>query len=71
MYCGHVKEPTVILESIMSHDLWIWHAFFGLPGSNNNINVLHRFHLFDRPIQGETQWLSTHLTDIVTTWVII
>jgi hypothetical protein len=23
MYCGHVKEPTVILETVASHDLWI------------------------------------------------
>jgi hypothetical protein len=34
-YCGHVKEPTIILEAVASHDLWIWHAFFGLPGSLN------------------------------------
>jgi hypothetical protein len=53
MYCGHVKEPTVILEAAASHDLWIWHVFFGLPGSNNDINVLHRSHLFDRLVQGE------------------
>jgi hypothetical protein len=53
MYCGYVKEPTVILETVMSHDLWIWHAFFSLPGSNNDINVLHRSHLFDRLAQGE------------------
>jgi hypothetical protein len=54
MYCGHVKEPTVILEAIASHDLWIWHAFFGLPGLNNDIDVLHRSHLFDRLVQGKT-----------------
>jgi hypothetical protein len=41
IYCGHVKEPTIILEAVTSNDLWIWHAFFGLPGSNNDINVLH------------------------------
>jgi hypothetical protein len=22
--------------------LWIWHANFGLPGSNNDLNVLNR-----------------------------
>lgn len=53
MYCGHVKEPTIVLEAVASTDLWIWHAFFGLPGSFNDINVLHRFHLFDRLAQGE------------------
>ena len=39
-YCGHIREPTIILEVVASYDFWIWHAFFGLPGSNNNINVL-------------------------------
>jgi hypothetical protein len=52
-YCGHVKEPTIILEAVASHDLWIWHAFFGLPGSLNDINVLHRSHLFDRLVEGK------------------
>jgi hypothetical protein len=31
---------TIMLEAAASHDLWIWHAFFGVPGSNNDINVL-------------------------------
>jgi hypothetical protein len=53
MYCCHVKEPMVILEAVVSHDLWIWHAFFGLPGSNNDINVLYRSHLFNILVQGE------------------
>jgi hypothetical protein len=53
MFCGHVKEPTIILEAVASTDLWIWHAFFGLPGSLNDVNVLHRSHLFDRLTQGE------------------
>ncbi|XP_057803242.1 uncharacterized protein LOC131018542 [Salvia miltiorrhiza] len=31
-------EPTIILEAVASQDLWIWHAFFGTPSSNNDIN---------------------------------
>jgi hypothetical protein len=53
MYCGHVKEPTIILEAVASTDLWTWHAFFGLPESNNDINVLNRSPLFDRIAKGE------------------
>jgi hypothetical protein len=52
-YCGHVKESIVILEAVTSNDLWIWRVFFGLPGSNNDINVLHISHLFDKLVQGE------------------
>jgi hypothetical protein len=53
MYSGHVKEPTIILEAVASTDLWIWHAFFGLPGSHNDINVLRRSPIFDRLVKGE------------------
>ncbi|KAK2445044.1 hypothetical protein QL285_016018 [Trifolium repens] len=38
---------TVILEAVASHDLWIWHAFFGCPGTLNDINVLDRSPVFD------------------------
>ena len=51
-YCGHIREPTIILEAIASYDLWIWHAFFGLPRSNNDINVLERFHVFNEFAEG-------------------
>jgi len=40
------KVPTIILEAIASYDLWIWHAFFGLSGSLNDINVLDRSLVF-------------------------
>jgi hypothetical protein len=42
MYKGHEGKPTMILEAVATHDLRIWHAFFGLPRSHNDINVLHR-----------------------------
>lgn len=53
MYQGHVHEPTIILEAVASKDLWIWHAFFGMPGSHNDINVLHRSPLFAKLAEGK------------------
>ena len=47
-YTGHHRDPTIVLEAVASQDLWIWHCFFGLPGSLNDINVLQRSHLFAR-----------------------
>ncbi|XP_020262486.1 uncharacterized protein LOC109838451 [Asparagus officinalis] len=44
---GHKGTTTVILEAVASYDLWIWHAFFGLPGTLNDINVLERSPVFD------------------------
>ncbi|XP_020266414.1 uncharacterized protein LOC109841902 [Asparagus officinalis] len=46
-YSGRHGGPTIILEAVASYDLWIWHAYFGLPGSNNDINVLQSSNLFD------------------------
>ena len=41
-----------MLEAVASQDLWIWHAFFGLQGTLNDINVLDRSPVFDDIIQG-------------------
>jgi hypothetical protein len=53
MFKGHVNEPTMILEAVASQDLWIWHSFFGLPGSNNDLNVLQRSPVFAKQAGGE------------------
>ena len=42
-----------MLEAVASHDLWIWHAFFGTAGSNNDINVLYQSTLFTEVVQGK------------------
>jgi len=54
MYTGHCREPTIILEAMASQDLWIWHAFFGMPGSLNDINVLDRSPIFAALAEGRT-----------------
>lgn len=40
------EVPTIILKAVASDDLWIWLAFFGLPGSLNDINILDRLSFF-------------------------
>ncbi|XP_071688745.1 uncharacterized protein [Rutidosis leptorrhynchoides] len=44
---GDQKGPSIMLEAVASQDLWIWHAFFGMAGSNNDINVLYFSPLFN------------------------
>ncbi|RWR72970.1 putative nuclease HARBI1 [Cinnamomum micranthum f. kanehirae] len=51
---GDHREPSLILEAVASYDLWIWHAFFGLPGLHNDINVLHRSPIFTDLGEGRT-----------------
>ncbi|GJZ12519.1 ALP1-like protein [Tanacetum coccineum] len=43
----HGPNPFILLEAVASQDLWIWHAFFGVAGSNNDINVLYQSPLFN------------------------
>jgi hypothetical protein len=54
MYCGKSHDPTIVLEAVASEDPWIWHCFFGFPGSLNDINVLHRSHVLARLASGDT-----------------
>ena len=34
------KFSTLVLEAIADHNLWFWHAAFGLAGSCNDINLI-------------------------------
>jgi hypothetical protein len=49
---GHSERAIVILEVVASHDLWIWHSFFGTTGTHNDINVLQRSPVFSRLAEG-------------------
>ncbi|GJR68902.1 ALP1-like protein [Tanacetum coccineum] len=43
----HGPDPFILLEATASNDLWIWHAFFGVSGMNNDVNVLRLSPLFN------------------------
>ncbi|XP_028075723.1 uncharacterized protein LOC114277966 [Camellia sinensis] len=51
-HTGHYHKPTIVLKAVASYDLWIWHAFFGMPGSLNDITVLDRSPLFTELTRG-------------------
>ncbi|GKF18422.1 zinc finger, CCHC-type containing protein, partial [Tanacetum coccineum] len=36
-----------MLEAVADQQLWFWHAYFGVPGANNDLNVLYGSPLFD------------------------
>jgi hypothetical protein len=39
---GAKGVPTIVLEAVATRDNRIWHAFFGCPGTLNDINILGR-----------------------------
>ncbi|XP_029129933.1 uncharacterized protein LOC114916715 [Cajanus cajan] len=49
---GDHANPTIILEVVASQDLWIWHAFFGTAGSNNDITMLNASNVFNEVLLG-------------------
>lgn len=57
------KTPTLILEVVADYELWIWHAFFGLPGSLNDINVFNHSPLFSRLCNGDSPQVEFDIFD--------
>nr|XP_043620071.1 uncharacterized protein LOC122591912 [Erigeron canadensis] len=55
---GDKGHPTFMLEVAASYDLWLWHAYFGLAGSNNDINVLNESDLFDQLLENKAPQLD-------------
>eukprot|EP00168_Porphyra_purpurea_P011004 TRINITY_DN2759_c0_g1_i8.p1 TRINITY_DN2759_c0_g1~~TRINITY_DN2759_c0_g1_i8.p1 ORF type:complete len:248 (-),score=41.62 TRINITY_DN2759_c0_g1_i8:796-1539(-) len=50
---GHKRKPTIVLETVCDHDIWIWHIFAGSPETNNDMNVLKQSPPFLRVVRGE------------------
>ncbi|XP_072058091.1 uncharacterized protein [Arachis hypogaea] len=44
---GYRGVASIVLEVVASSNLWIWHVFFGISGSNNDINMLDRSPVFN------------------------
>ncbi|XP_047964746.1 uncharacterized protein LOC125209178 [Salvia hispanica] len=52
------KHPSMILEAVADYRLRIWHAYFGVAGSNNDINVLQSSPIFNDECRGEGPEIS-------------
>jgi hypothetical protein len=52
-YRGRDKKPNVRLKVVCDDNLHIWHWFFGVPGSRNDLNILDFSPLFCKVRAGE------------------
>ncbi|XP_068329663.1 uncharacterized protein [Pyrus communis] len=62
---GDIKgAKSIILEAVASFDTWIWHAFFGVPRAQNDVNVLAQSPVFNDVLQGKaprvSYWVNGH-----------
>ncbi|XP_021974493.1 uncharacterized protein LOC110869557 [Helianthus annuus] len=60
----HHDGPTLILQAVASQDLWIWHAYFGMAGANNDIAVLQSSNLLDDVIDSFAPDTSFYANDV-------
>jgi hypothetical protein len=47
------KTRSIIFKIVTNQYFCIWHAFFGFPGGNNDVNVLHRSPFVTELLKGE------------------
>ena len=52
-YIGKEKVPSIVMEGVADEELWFHHVFFGIPGSNNDLNVLDNSPLFNAVAEGK------------------
>ena len=60
---GDKGWSSLILEAVASQDLRIWHACFGIAGSNNDINVLNQSPLFIKQLKGQAPQVNFFVND--------
>ncbi|XP_026381560.1 uncharacterized protein LOC113276201 [Papaver somniferum] len=53
-YTAYKGSESIVLEAVVSYDLWFWHAFFGMPGSNNDINGMNRSYVLRSLVTGKS-----------------
>lgn len=50
-YQGKDGKASVVLEACASYDTYVWHCFFGSPGTLNDLNILDRSPLINNIVE--------------------
>ncbi|CAL2273118.1 unnamed protein product [Prunus armeniaca] len=58
-------KKSIILEAVALFDCWVWHAFFGVAGSQNDLNVLGQSLVFNEVLRGHSPQITYQINNIV------
>ncbi|XP_021808577.1 uncharacterized protein LOC110752270 [Prunus avium] len=64
-YGNRKGQKSIILEAVAGFDTWVWHAFFGVAGSQNDLNVLGQSPVFNDVLKGEAPQITYQVNNTV------
>ncbi|CAL9020111.1 unnamed protein product [Prunus brigantina] len=64
-YGNRKGQKSIILEVVTGFDTWVWHAFFGVASSQNNLNVLGQSPVFNDVLRGEGPNITYQINNTV------
>ncbi|CAL8151912.1 unnamed protein product [Prunus armeniaca] len=64
-YGNRKGQKSIILEAVAGFDTWVWHAFFGVAGSQNDLNILGQSPVFNDILRGECPNITYQVNNTV------
>ncbi|KAI5324423.1 hypothetical protein L3X38_033496 [Prunus dulcis] len=64
-YGNRKGQKGIILEAVAGFDTWVWHAFFGVAGSQNDLNVLGQSPVFNDVLGGQSPNITYQVNNTV------
>ncbi|CAL9017333.1 unnamed protein product [Prunus brigantina] len=64
-YGNRKGQKSIILEAVAGFDTWVWHAFFGVAGAQNDLNVLGQSPVFNDVLRGQGPNITYQVNNIV------
>ncbi|XP_021813920.1 uncharacterized protein LOC110756772 [Prunus avium] len=64
-YGNRKGQKSIILEAVAGFDTWVWHAFFGVAGSQNDLNVLGQSPVFNDILRGKAPNITYQINNTV------
>ncbi|XP_021800329.1 uncharacterized protein LOC110744650 [Prunus avium] len=64
-YGNRKGQKSIILDAIASFDTWVWHTFFGVAGSQNDLNVLGQSPMFNDVLRGHSPHITYQINNTI------